>query len=202
MTQLGFDDLLANAAQDNAAHAFAKETAHLPETFEEAVAYFEELIRRHDQAMRIANVETAMELREDAQRLARKLNKGDPGILAHDDAPAYQLERACAPKPGCAPLWGQAGTFVISVQNIEVEVELNGVFGIGACFHFWPGFAARAVDHKKPFLSATGYRSFLGLHAEPQEGLSPEQFAEVVIDGYVRNELRGKLVQIDERYHR
>lgn len=200
MTQLGFDDLLETAAQDNAERIFAKETAHLPENFADAVRFFEAFIRDHDQAMRDAKVDDVMRLREEAHLLAKKLNGGNPGILAHDNAPAYRLERAFAPEAGHEPLWGQHGKFIVCIEGMQVEVDLHGIFGIGGCYHFWPGFAARAVDHAKPFLSQTGYRSFLGIHAEPQAGLSPIRFVEIVIQGYIDNELKGHLLKIDEQY--
>ena len=200
MTQLGFDDLLQDAAQDNAAREFDKETAHLPECFEDAVPFFRNLIQQHDQAMRGADVGTVMHLREEAHLLAKKLNGGDPGILAHDDAPAYRLERSFSPKTGCEPLWGQTSRFSVTVGDMDVDIEISGVFGIGSCWNFWPGLAARAVHRNKPFLSQTGYRSFLGIHAEPKSGMTPTSFATEIIKAYVAQELRGKLVEIGDQY--
>lgn len=200
MTQLGFDDLLQTAAQHNAVRVFEQETAHLPGCFEGAVPFFREVIEQHDQAMREANVAQVMHLREEAHLLARKLNGGDPGILANDGAPAYRLERSFAPNEGCEPLWGQAGKFNISVGDMEVEIDLHGVFGIGGCYSFWPGFAARAVHRSKPFLSQTGYRSFLGIQAVPQAGMTPSSFAQIVIQEYVTSELNGKLVEISDQF--
>ena len=47
-----------------------------------------------------------------------------------------------------------------------------------------------------PYLSPTGYRSFLGLHGEPAPGLQPDEFCRRVIEAYVERELTGKLVPI------
>lgn len=79
---------------------------------------------------------------------------------------------------------------------MRVEIAMEGVFGIGSGFSFWPGFAARAVDPHRPFLSPTGYRSFLGIHAEAQPGLTPGDFVSRVIEAYVERELTGRLVAV------
>ena len=76
----------------------------------------------------------------------------------------------------------------------------NGVFGIGASFCYWPGFSARAVDKTAPFISETGYRSFLGLHAEPIPGLTPDVFAARVIERHVAKALKGRFVAIAPRW--
>ena len=74
---------------------------------------------------------------------------------------------------GTVPLWGQAGSFTIDVDGMKVRIEQEGMFGIGAGFSFWPAFSAYAVDYAKPFLSETGYRSFLGAQAEVMAGITP-----------------------------
>ena len=101
---------------------------------------------------------------------------------------------------GTVPLWGQTGDFIITVDDMRVRIELEGMFGLAARFSFWPGFSAHAVDHDRPFLSETGYRSFLGIHAEPQPGLTPDTFTRNVIATYVERELKGKLEAIADRY--
>jgi hypothetical protein len=78
---------------------------------------------------------------------------------------------------------GQTGEFIIEHEGMRVRFELNGLFGIGSSVGFWPGFAAHAVDPDKPFLSQTGYRSFLGIHADPAPGLLPVEFVSRVIAG-------------------
>ncbi len=108
-----------------------------------------------------------MTLRGEARSLALRLNGGERGILADEDAPGCVLERESAAPPGAVPLWGQKGAFIVTVAGMRVRVALHGVFGIGSWSGFWPGFAAHAVDWDKPFLSETGYRSFLGIYAPP-----------------------------------
>jgi hypothetical protein len=64
----------------------------------------------------------------------------------------------------------------------------------------WPGFAAHAVDYDKPFLSETGYRSFLGCHAEMVPGLTPDVFVREMLQQYVNSECKGKLRRIGAGY--
>lgn len=198
--QLGFDDLLSSADADNRARKFAGETAHLPGTMDEALPYYRLLLRKHHAAMFNARVDEVMCLRGEARNLALKLNGGDPGILAGDDAPGYVLMRKTGAVTGSVPLWGQSGEFVVTVCNMRIRVELDGIFGIGASVHYWPGFAVHAVERDKPFLSETGYRSFLGIHAEPQAGLVPDEFVAKVIRAHVDRELKGTLRMIEPRY--
>lgn len=198
--QLGFDALLQSAETENRARELARETAHLPGTMDEAIPFYRLLIRQHHAAMLAVNVDEAMRLRREADLLALRLNGGDTGILADDDAPGYVLARAAAADSGTVPLWGQDGDFLITACAMRVRIELDGMFGIGSHCVYWPGFAAHAVDFDKPFLSETGYRSFLGLHADPVAGLLPDEFAAKVIAAYVARECKGRLVSIKPRH--
>lgn len=191
-SQLGFDALLTDADATNRAKRLERETGHLPSTMEDALPYCRALIERHHAAMLAADENEAMRLKKEAHALARRLNGGAPGILAHEGAPGCVLERECAAPDGSAPLWGQKASFTITVADMPVRIEMDGLFGI--CFHsVWPGFSANAVDFTRPFLSETGYRSFLGIHAEAVPGLTPEAFARHVIASYVARELKGRL---------
>jgi hypothetical protein len=200
--QLGFEGLLAAAENENRKRKMEKETGHLPATMEEGIPFFRLLLRQHHAAMLAADVDTAMNLRKEAERLAVRLNGGEPGILAGPDAPGCALDRATAAAPGALPLWGQSGEFIITVDGMEVRIALDGVFGIGSGFCFWPGFAAHAVDYDRPFLSETGYRSFLGIHADSAPGLMPDAFAAKVIAANVARECKGKLLAIAPRYRK
>ncbi|MDX0174517.1 hypothetical protein [Sinorhizobium meliloti] len=200
--QLGFDALLSAASDENRRRKVERETAHLPGTMAEAIPFYRLLIRQHHAAMFAADVDTAMALRKEASALALRLNAGEPGILAGEDAPGCVLARQTAAAPGAVPLWGQEGEFVTCVNGLRVRIEMDGMFGIGCGFGYWPGFAAHAVDHLRPFISETGYRSFLGIHADPAPGLTPDAFAAKVIAGHIRGELKGKLRAIEPRYRK
>jgi hypothetical protein len=167
---------------------------------EQGIPFYRALIARHHDAVLAADVDEVMRLHEQAYLLALRLNGGENGICADDDAPACVLARETAAPAGGVPLWGQDGDFVIDVAGMKVRIELNGMFGIGSSHSLWPGFAAHAVDWDKPFLSPTGYRSFLGMHAEPVPGITPDAFAHEAIASHVARELKGKLVMIEQRY--
>lgn len=199
-TQLGFDALLSDADSDNRARRIEQQTAHLPGKMDEALPFYRALIQQHHDAMLAAEVDEVMRLRREADLLAIRLNSGDTGILSHDHAPARVLERESAAAPGAVPLWGQTGEFAIDVDGMTVRIELEGIFGIGSGFSFWPGFAAHAVHWDKPFLSPTGYRSFLGIHADPQPGLTPDGFTREIIAAYIARELKGRPVEIAAEY--
>lgn len=198
--QLGFDALLTTAAEDNRKRKTERETAHLPGTMAEAIPYYRLLIRQHHAAVLAADTEKVTQLRRESKQLALRLNNGDPGILARPDAPGYVLARESAAPSGTVPLWGQDGEFVITVGEMRVRIALDGLFGIAGSVQFWPGFAAHAVDEDRPFISETGYRSFLGIHAAPVPDLTPDEFAAKVIAAHIERALKGRLRTIEPRY--
>lgn len=199
--QLGFDALLASAESVNAARLQERECADLPGTMDEALPFYRDLIARHHAAMLAGDIEAVMRLRDEAHRLATKLNGYEPGILADEDSPGCVLDRITRAGPGTVPLWGQSGTFQITYDGMRVWIAMDGIFGI-ASFGAWMGFAAHALDFDKPFLSETGYRSFLGAGGGLQPGLTPDAFATSVIANHVRRELKGRLPRIRAEYHR
>jgi hypothetical protein len=202
MTQLGFGDLLTDADEANTQRKIDRATAHLPGTMAEALPFYRGMIDRHHAAMLAAGIEEAMRIREDAHRLAAKLNGGTCGIIAGPDAPGCVLERETEAAPGTVPLWGQAGDFTLTVDAMRVRIEIKGMFGIGSTFCLFPSFYARAVDWDRPFLSETGFRSFLGLSGDLAPGLTPEEFVRAVIASHVRGELKGRLRAIEPRYRK
>lgn len=79
---------------------------------------------------------------------------------------------------------------------MRVRIEMDGIFGIGASHMPWIGFAAHAVEKNKPFLSETGYRSFLGVGGGLCPGYTPDMFAAGIVGAYVERELKGRLRKI------
>ena len=198
--QLGFGALLAAADDSNARDKRARACAHLPDTYDEAVPYLRALIDRHHAAMIAGDATTAMPLREDAHRLAEKLNNYEPGILAGDDAPGCRLDRLTRARTGRVPLWGQSGRFTIDLDGMRVAIALDGIFGLTWSVYHWPGFGAYAVDWHKPFLTETGFRSFIAINAALQPGYTPDRFAREVIEGFIARENKGKLRTIKPEY--
>jgi hypothetical protein len=74
------------------------------------------MLEKHNAAMLAGDEKTAMEIRTEANRLAVKLNDGEPGILGGPDAPGYRLMNGTAATRGTVPMWGQKGEFP-SVPN-------------------------------------------------------------------------------------
>jgi hypothetical protein len=68
---------------------------------------------------------------------------------------------------------------------MRVRIELQGMFGIGSTFCLFPGFYAHAVDRDRPFLSETGFRSFLGVSGQLVPGLTLDEFARADITTYM-----------------
>lgn len=198
--QLGFDDLLADTDRVNEQAAFDRRYGHLPSTMEDAVPYFRAMLEKHHAAMLAADGPTATALREQAAELALRLNHGEPGILAGPEAPGCKLAILTAAPEGTVPIWGQVGRFQITVGKLLVRIDMDGVFGIGARFCPWMNVSATAVDRSKPFISETGYRSFMGLYAGLAPNMLPDNFAREMLAGYIKKELKGKLVAIDAKY--
>ena len=192
--QLGFEGFLTQAEADNRNYKLERETAHLPGAMDDALPFFRALLDRHHAAMLTDDEEQVMRLRDEADMLALKLNGFDSGILAGPKASGCKLERETTAVPGTVPIWGQAGEFTIALDGMRVRIELDGVFSIGCGFSYWPGFSAHAVDWDKPFLSETGYRSFLGIHWPVEKGLKPDSFARKVLAHYIAHDLKGKPV--------
>lgn len=173
-------------------------------TCEMGLERYRGMIERHHAAMLAGDERTAMTLRKDAHDLAVSMNGGTSlGILGDHDAPGCMLERETAAEAGSVPLWGQLGDFVIDVDGMRVRIEQDGIFGIGSSCGFWLGFAAHAVDLDKPFLSETGYRSFIGLYAAAAAGMTPDTAAAEIIRAYVasmgKGKTKGKPVNITRR---
>jgi hypothetical protein len=184
----GFDEILRE-----------QETAHLPGTMEEAIPYYRKLIERHHAAMLAGDVPETMKIREEAHELAYKLNGGDGGIKGGPDAPCYVLERATEAPAGTVPLWGQTGQFTIDVNGMKARIEQEGIFGTVASYYLYPGFGAHAVDYDKPSFSETGFHIFFP-QAEAIPGITPDAFAAMAMEEYVKRERKGKLCKIERSY--
>lgn len=197
--QLGFDALLADAERNNIHQQMARACAHLPGTMKEAIPFYRALIEKHHAAMIAGDAATVMQMREEAHRLAEKLNNFEPGIIADEDAPGCVLERETGAPDGTVPLWGQTGTFEITIGAMRVRIEMDGIFSIASSVYHWIGFAAHAVELDKPFFSETGYYSFVAVGGELEPGFLPDSFTRAVIEAQIRRQ-KGKLVAIKQEY--
>lgn len=198
--QLGFGALLAEADTANNQREMERSCAHLPGTYGEALPYFRALIDRHHAAMMAADAPTAMRLRIDADLLATKLNNYEAGILADADSPGNVLDRLTRAPKDTVPLWGQSGSFEINLDGMRVRIAMDGIFGLASNVYHWLGFAAHAVDYDRPFLSETGYRSFIAIGGELVPGFTPYRFAREAIAAQIKRENKGKLLTIKPEY--
>jgi hypothetical protein len=186
----GFDEILRD-----------QETAHLPGTMKEAIPYYRALIGRHHAAMMTGDGEKTMAIRQEAEDLAVMLNGGQLlGICGGPDGPARILERETSAPPDAVPMWGQKGSFTVDLNGMKVRIEQDGMFGVGHASMFWPGFGAHTVDYQRPFISETGYRSFLGCQAEIVPGVTPASFARQMLAAYLKEHCKGKLSNIERSY--
>ena len=200
MDQLGFEALLLQADTDNKARLFDREAAHLPGDMAYAIPFYRALLDDHHAAMIAADLDRVTALREDARNLAIKLNGGTSmGIIADEDAPGCVLARETAAAPGAVPLWGQEGEFIIDVRGVPVRIEMKGLFGIASHSH-WLGFSAHAVAKDRPFISPTGYHSFLGCQAAIEPNITPYASCAGFIEAHIARDLGGRLVEISAEY--
>ncbi len=177
-----------------------QEAAHLPSAMTEGIALYCSMLEQHNGAMLEGDERRAMAIRKEANRLAVKLNGGEVGILASPDASGYRLMSTTASSPGTVPLWGQEGEFDIKVGSMPVHIKMDGMLGICQSMSIWPGFSATVVESEKPFFSETGFRSFIGVHADSSPGITPDEYARAVVAEYIRSGCKGKLRSVKEEY--
>ena len=197
--QLDFHALLQGVDSANHKRQWERECAHLPDSMEEGSAFYRAMLDDHHAAMMAADASEVMRLRDEARLLAKKLNKGEPGILASPDAPGNMLTAKTAAPKGGIPLWGQSGSFVLDISGTKTRIEMEGIFGIANHSH-WLGFAIHAVHWDRPFFSETGYRSFLGVSIALEAGVTPDKFVTRILHAYRERDLGGRSVEITPRY--
>jgi hypothetical protein len=182
------------------AMAEEQETAHLPSEMEAGIGAYRVMLEQHHQAMLESDEKRVMAIRKEANRLAVKLNGGELGVLGGPDAPGYVLMDSTAAPPRAVPMWGQKGEFDIKVGDMPVHVKMDGMIGVSAGMSLWPGFSANVVAPEKPFFSETGYRSFIGAHADLVPGLTPDAFVREVIAAYIEGDCKGRLRSVKPEY--
>jgi hypothetical protein len=181
----GFDEILEQ-----------EETASLPSTLEDGIVHYRALLEKHHEAMFAGDEATALAMRDEGNRLAVKLNNGEPGILSGPDAPGHLLMRETTAQSGTVPMWGQRGDFTVTIDEMPVHIVMDGMIGACASMDIWPGFSANVVEPEKPFISETGYRSFLGVHANLSPGLTPDAFVREVVAAHIKGPCKGKLRRV------
>jgi hypothetical protein len=171
--------------------AFEAKTSIMPASMEDAIPYFRDIFTRYNAAVMSGDGEACERIEQEADDLAVKLNGGTRfGIKADDDSPCCVLERATAAPEGTVPLWGQQGSFVLEIAGCAIRIEFGGLYAL--CL---PAFAARAVDKTKPFISDTGYRSFLGYGGGFARGVGVDAYVRARIESQIARELKASWSQ-------
>lgn len=194
-----FGDMLKDADAENRRRVDEAKYSGQSCSWAEAVERYRSALRKHDAAMRALDFDGVDRAYNEAREIAVAQNKGTLGVGAQDGAGA-RLSEATSADLDADPLWGQAGTFHVTVLRCRVRISWNGLMSIGGNMGFGGPFYIHAVDWQKPFFSETGFRSFLGCSVEPTPRLSPASFVERTLSTHFEKEMRGRLVTIDEYY--
>lgn len=169
-----------------------------PSIIAAALPRFRQLLSRFDELVRANDLTAAMQVADDADALAVELQGESLGILAPDGAGTL-LEAAARAALDEIPMWGQGGSFVVTVGSLQARIDMDGVYSIGSPF----SFEARAVQLNSRFISETGFRSFTGLGPSSiAAGSSPADFAAFILDQHIRRDLKGRLPFIEARYRK
>lgn len=122
--------------------------------------------RRLLQAYHDATIEHGMmhgevnDLADQIEALAVEMNGGSRFGMAAPGGGETRLADALRAPNGTLPLWGQPGEYTVELpdgeRTIPTKIETDGLFGIGD-----QNFGCYAVDPDLPFISHTGFRSFM-----------------------------------------
>lgn len=169
----------------------AKIAAELPDDSAALLDCAAEAVRQFDAAVMACNDDAADAALDRYDAVVWKLNGGTfSSCKAHDDAPAYVVQRHCAAEPGTVPIWGQHGEFLITVQGIRAVVEIGDGFG-----RKFAHYRFHVVDVDSPFISETG---FLSHFAPVMGGVTVKEAAERYMAAFLKE--RGRvLISPDSR---
>lgn len=191
--QLSFGDIFERAA-------FNEETRHLPRAKDEGITFYRGLIGRFNEVILAGDMKAAEALIAEAHNLAIKLNGGDVAIFADVTSVGNILERETAAPLGRVPLWGQISEgFVIQpMAGLNVRIVMEGMLGIAR--DPVSSFSAHAVDLEKPFISDTGYQSFIGWKFPFSPGMRPDDYVNTALARHIKRHLKGMLYMIEPSY--
>jgi hypothetical protein len=96
---------------------------------------------------------------------------------------SHVVEHHCRAEPGTVPMWGQAGVFLVTVQNMRAIVEFQDGFAGHSHMAFY------VVDPSRPFVSSTGYLSHFLI---PQGGCTVDEAACAVLQEQITS--RGRVM--------
>lgn len=152
------------------------------------------LIVRHDEAMRNGRAEEALWLRGSMRALGWE-------IAEAAGAGGWKIAAGKARAPeGRAPLWGEAGQWLVDFGAFEAVVRTDGALGLAAGASYWMDLDIEACDRSAPFLTETGFLSLTAFVADGERKAcaSPSAFAIGSVRRYAEARLGGGLVRISQ----
>lgn len=155
----------------------------LPDTDEELIDRCRELLVEYDATIRAADRGYAEDIAEMIEQACIKLNGGDTfGSALEPNGGHYRMKHAMMAPYQSVPMWGQPGVFTIEAHGIPARIRYSGLFGVS---HH--GFDVTAVEWDKPFLSPTGYRSFLDTYWKHRldPGNTPEDYVKTIVETFM-----------------
>lgn len=166
--------------------------ADLPDEAEQLIAAAGETLQAYDLAIRSDDPSAADAAEARYEAIVWKLNGGS-FFASYDgeESAGGRIRNATAAAPGKAPMWGQAGEWLMDVSGIRVLVRCKG--GLGTLGHHYD---LHVVDVAKPFISPTGYQSHFG---KPIDGATLEEALTIGIKSHLRASKKPILVQPSHR---
>ena len=155
----------------------------LPDTDEELIERCRELLVEYDATIRLADRGFADDIAAKIEQACIKLNGGEAfGMKCIPDGGMTRMGAALMAPYQSVPMWGQPGIFTIEAHGIPVRVGYSGLFGV--THH---GFDVTAIEWDKPFLSPTGYRSFLDTYWKHRldPGKTPEDYVKTIVETFM-----------------
>lgn len=175
--------------------------AHFPAVNDEAacVRFHAELLSRYDAAMMKADTAAAVAVMEECELFLEYVyepHKDQRGVC-YADVNGH-LSKANRAPDGTVPMWGQEGSFTITVGSVPVRIEIDHLCGLGQFGeNLLPHFSIHIVDKHRDFLSHTGYRSFFCTLHDTEPGVTVADAIGRILRLHVQNEMKGKLERYD-----
>lgn len=184
MTQLSLGIRLPTDAQQRQEALMAA----LPDEDEAIVEEVRNLLPIHHDHVSDLKFAEAGQVKQRIESLAIKLNGRTMLGIGTKEGAYGRLKVALAAQDGEEPMHGQPGRFLLKAGGCRSVVYSDGVFGFGA-------FQVRAIDLDRPFLSSTGFRSFMNWLVEFNGGSFADRCRQEIED-----KQRFDLVKIDPFY--
>lgn len=183
--------LAPETSADTPSGALAMLAEAMPEAEADRIAYALRLLTAYDEATHagLADLRQAIETR--IEQIAIAMNGGDHVDMTAEGGGMERLEKAVALPEGEAPTWGRPADFILTVRDLQVRIDYEGVFGwICQGGH---SFDALVTEWETPFISETGYYGFTAPSPSPEPGETPSQWLVRVIEQHIDGELQGEL---------